>query len=223
MWTWRERARRHAPPAVYRPPPNSTQVATPELCWPVVGPPSGPSTPQNGRAHAQACGAGALELFESDLCRLYADSTPRSSLPNGRHAKADAPTPGARRTPCCAAGCGHATVPARAPDGGNNGGGHAEGPAPAPLLPAGTSACLRGSAWERSWLRAMEWFDASTRRGVLRANAVLALALLVGSLVAVAARRRLARMLRARVSLRKSVAWLLRMLLNAPALASRAT
>ena len=69
----------------------------------------------------------------------------------------------------------------------------------------------------------MEWFDASTRRGVLRANAVLALALLVGSLVAVAARRRLARMLRARVSLRKSVAWLLRMLLNAPALASRAT
>ena len=71
----------------------------------------------------------------------------------------------------------------------------------------------------------MEWVDAPTDSGVLRAkpNAVLALALLVGSLGAVAARRRLARMLRARVSLRKSVAWLLRVLLNAPALASRAT
>lgn len=72
----------------------------------------------------------------------------------------------------------------------------------------------------------MEWVNAPTDSGVLRAkpNAVLALALLlVGSLGAVAARRRLARMLRARVSLRTSVAWLLRVLLNAPALASRAT
>ena len=71
----------------------------------------------------------------------------------------------------------------------------------------------------------MEWVDAPTDSGVLRAkpNAVLALALLVGSLGAVAARRRLARMLRARVSLRKSVVWLLRVMLNAPALASRAT